>query len=148
MTTNLLAHRPFASETSIRSLVIAFDFPLPVSETPMWTWRIRPIVRTTVCPFPKHCSFLAHVTALDVFATNWTLIGLCFSFLWTNCWDFTTITMLRVFCNTHLQQRHCIISHRRKCHSNHGRTKHHGEWPHDGQNDWTIEKVPIAFSEP
>jgi len=76
MTTNLLAHWPFAFETSIRSLVIAFDLPLAVSETPMWTWRIGPIVRTTICPFPKHCSFLAHVTALDVLASNWTLIGL------------------------------------------------------------------------
>merc|ERR1712224_34128 len=77
MTTNLLAHWPFAFEPSIRSLIIAFDLPLPVSATPMWTWRIRPSVRTAICPFPRHCSFLAHVTALDVVATDWTLVCLC-----------------------------------------------------------------------
>jgi hypothetical protein len=69
MTTNLLAHWPFAFETSIRSLVIAFDFPLPVSEAPMWTFSFRPIVRTSIFPLPEHCSLLAHVTTLDVFAT-------------------------------------------------------------------------------
>jgi hypothetical protein len=97
MTTDLLAHWPFAFETSIRSLVIAFDFPLPVSKAPMWTWWIRPIVRTTIFPLPEHCSFLAHVTTLDVFATFRTLVSPSHTFLWTNCWDFTTITLLQVF---------------------------------------------------
>merc|ERR1711953_362475 len=84
MTTNLLlAHRPFASEASTRSIGIALDFPFPVAEATMWTQIIWPIVLTTIAQIPEHGSLLTHVTIFDVLATLWTFIGLCLAFFRT-----------------------------------------------------------------
>jgi len=104
MATNLLAHWPLAFETSIRSFIIALDLPLPVAEATMWTWRIRPIVCTTILPFPKDCCLLAHVTTFDVLASLWAIIGFGLSFLRTDCGHFTTVLVMLVLRNRCLQQ--------------------------------------------
>merc|ERR1719428_1642187 len=109
MATNLFTHRPFAPETSIRSLVITLDLELPVSEAPSWTWRIWPIVRTKIFPLPKLCSLLAHVTTLNVFATLRTIIGFDFTLFRASCGNNTTGCILFMFGSPHLQQGHCII---------------------------------------